>query len=65
MEEGGNQIRFFFVSNSITLKRFMDLAMLHPYLGMDLGQEEVQVCRTGCSSQGALHELHVILFLCD
>lgn len=43
----------------------MDLAMLHPYLGMDLGQEEVQVCRTGCSSQGALHELHVILFLCD
>jgi hypothetical protein len=43
----------------------MDLAMLHPYLGTDLGQGEVQVCCTDCSSQGALHELHVILFLCD
>lgn len=42
MDEGGNQIRFFFVSNSITLKRFMDLAMLHPYLGTDLDQGEVQ-----------------------
>lgn len=43
----------------------MDLAMLHPYLGTSLGQGEVQVCCTDCSSQGALHELHVILFLCD